>query len=105
MKDDHVENGLVWIDSDSQAQGLVHFRLFPRPINGTNGIYLDDLFVHPDLRGQGIARELISALQVQARILDASVIRWITHRDNAIARGLYDIVARETLWTTYDMDV
>ncbi|MGE4426473.1 MAG: N-acetyltransferase family protein, partial [Solirubrobacteraceae bacterium] len=36
--------------------GFVHVREFARPLHGSRGLYLDDLFVDPASRGAGIGR-------------------------------------------------
>lgn len=51
--------------------------------------YLEDLFVDPACRGQGIGRRLIDDLIALARERGWSRLYWHTHRDNP-ARKLYD---------------
>lgn len=84
--------------------GLAHFRAFARPLRGATGLFLDDLFVNPDLRGDGVGRQLLEAVAAEARNRGLGVVRWITADDNYRARGLYDQMASRTMWVTYDMD-
>ena len=51
--------------------------------------YLEDLFVAPQMRGQGIARTLIQALQTEGKEKGGSRLYWHTRTDNP-ARRLYD---------------
>ncbi|MFK3703874.1 GNAT family N-acetyltransferase [Klebsiella sp. NPDC088457] len=51
--------------------------------------YLEDLFVDPQMRGQGIARRLMQALQTEAKQQGWSRLYWHTRADNP-ARRLYD---------------
>ncbi|SXC97483.1 N-acetyltransferase GCN5 [Klebsiella quasipneumoniae] len=51
--------------------------------------YLEDLFVDPAFRGQGIARTLIKSLQTEGAEKGWSRLYWHTRRDNP-ARHLYD---------------
>ncbi|HHD7488840.1 TPA: GNAT family N-acetyltransferase [Klebsiella oxytoca] len=51
--------------------------------------YLEDLFVAPQMRGQGIARTLILALQTEGKEKGWSRLYWHTRTDNP-ARRLYD---------------
>lgn len=52
--------------------------------------YLEDLFVHPEARGQGIGRALIEDLQALARARGWHRLYWHTDAGNTTARRLYD---------------
>ncbi|MGA1838363.1 GNAT family N-acetyltransferase [Herbiconiux sp. 11R-BC] len=93
---------LVAVDESGEVVGLAHFREFARPLAGSRGIYLDDLFVLPDHRKQGIASALIEGVAEVGRSRGASIVRWITAKDNETARSLYKTVAEKTQWVTYD---
>jgi len=101
---DHEVEGFVAV-ADNRPVGLVHYRAFARPLAGETGLYMDDLFVHPDARGAGHGRALIEAVAGQARMRNVKLIRWITADDNHRARALYDTLATATRWFTYDMAV
>lgn len=98
----HETHGLV-AEQDGQLIGLAHYRAFARPLSASTGGFLDDLFVAPEARGSGAAPALIAALSDLGRANGWSVIRWITAEDNARARALYDRVAVQTPWVTYDI--
>lgn len=89
--------------ADDRPIGLAHVREFPWPLVGTTGLYLDDLFVDPAVRGTGAGRALLAHLRVLAHERGLGVVRWITREDNATARALYDTVATATPFVTYDM--
>ncbi len=55
--------------------------------------YLQDLFVSPDARDQGVGRSLIEAVYARADEVGAARVYWLTHETNATARVLYDAVA------------
>ena len=95
--------GLVAEGSDGTLLGLTHFRSFARPLSATTGAFLDDLFVVPDARGSGVAEALIDGVKRIAQTRGWSVVRWITAEDNYRGRGLYDRVATQTKWVTYDI--
>lgn len=94
---------LVAETSDGKLIGIAHYRPFSRPLAASVGGFLDDLFVDPDVRGQGVADALIGALKAEGEIRGWTVIRWITAEDNYRARGVYDRLAARTKWITYDI--
>lgn len=55
--------------------------------------YLEDLFVTPGARGQGVGRALIEAVYSRADERKCERVYWLTHETNAVARRLYDQVA------------
>jgi GNAT superfamily N-acetyltransferase len=91
------------IGDDGEPIGLAHVREFARPLDGSRGLYLDDLFVRPDARGDGAATAVLEALRDRAKQNGLSVVRWITAKDNQTARRVYDRVASKTAWVTYDL--
>jgi ribosomal protein S18 acetylase RimI-like enzyme len=56
----------------------------------TGDCYLEDLFVAPKARGQGLGRALIDDLITLARARGWSRLYWHTRVDNTKARALYD---------------
>tara|TARA_R110002020_G_scaffold75315_16_gene191800 strand:+ start:7913 stop:8377 length:465 start_codon:yes stop_codon:yes gene_type:complete len=95
--------GLVAVTSDGVLAGLANLRRFARPSVAATGLYLDDLYTAPASRGLGVASALLRAAAQRARDEEASVVRWITAADNQVARRLYDQLAVQTHWVTYDM--
>lgn len=100
---DHEVEGFVAVDERGMLGGLAHVRLFARPLEGDTGLYLDDLFVDPDLRGGGLGRGLLDFVGALAAERELGVVSWMTAPDNTTARALYDSVASATPWITYDM--
>ncbi|MEZ7812835.1 MAG: GNAT family N-acetyltransferase [Paracoccaceae bacterium] len=97
--------GLVALNGRGRLVGLAHYRAFARPLSATMGGFLDDLFVDPAARGARVGDALIAALSEIALARGWSVLRWITADDNARARSLYDRVATQTKWVTYDIKI
>jgi ribosomal protein S18 acetylase RimI-like enzyme len=91
------------VDEEGTPIGLAHVREFARPLDGSKGLYLDDLFVMPGARGAGAGTALLEELRSVAKERGLSVVRWITAKDNQEARRLYDRVAEKTKWVTYDL--
>lgn len=98
----HETRGLI-AELDGTPVGVAHFRRFARPIDGGHAFYLDDLFTAPAARGSGAGSALLRRLAEIARDEEAVLVRWITADDNATARSLYDRLAKQTPWVTYDL--
>ena len=88
---------------DGRPMGLAHVRRMPSPLRGEDIGFLDDLFVDPAARGQGIGDALLAFLAGLARTRGWGVLRWITADDNYRARTLYDRLAHKTSWNLYEM--
>jgi GNAT superfamily N-acetyltransferase len=99
---DHETRALV-ATVGGAAVGFAHHRIYARPAEGGKGLFLDDLFTLPDLRGQGVARALINRLTEIARENGCAKVRWVTAEDNVVAQRLYDQIAEKTTWLTYDL--
>jgi GNAT superfamily N-acetyltransferase len=52
--------------------------------------YLEDLFVRPDARKQGVGRALIEAIVAEGRAQGWTSLYWHTKAGNRAARALYD---------------
>jgi GNAT superfamily N-acetyltransferase len=70
--------------------GFANLIIHPITWSPAPACYLEDLFVDPDARGQGVGRALIAHLVDQARSEGWSRVYWMTQADNATARVLYD---------------
>lgn len=101
----HVLEALLVRNGKGRVVGLAHFRAMPRPLSGTTAGFLDDLFVEPGLRGQRVADRLLEAMAAVARQRGWTLIRWLTADNNYRARGVYDRLAKRTMWITYQMDL
>lgn len=100
---EHETRALVAVDQEGQVVGLAHYRRFARPSTGSTGLWLDDLFTHPEHRGNSVGRTLLDTIAATAGRDGCSVVRWITAVDNLPGQRLYDTVATRTTWITYDM--
>jgi GNAT superfamily N-acetyltransferase len=86
---------------DGELVGIAHY-YFHTAVWAAKVCYLQDLFVHPQQRGQGIARALIEAVADAARQAQAARYYWLTQESNATARLLYDKVAQYKGFIRYD---
>ena len=86
---------------DGELLGIAHY-LFHTTIWAPTACYLQDLFVAPESRGKGMARALIDAVAQEARDAHATRYYWLTQDDNAVARVLYDKVAKFNGFIRYE---
>ena len=101
LLDDTALHGLA-ARRDGRIIGLTHF-LFHGTTWATAPVcYLQDLFVEDASRGTGAATALIEAVAARARERACARLYWNTQADNAVARSLYDRVARHNGFVRYD---
>ncbi|MGZ3411358.1 MAG: N-acetyltransferase family protein [Rhizomicrobium sp.] len=81
--------------------GIVHYLYHRSCWTAGDYCYLQDLFVASDMRGGGVGRKLIAAVEQAARKAGASRVYWTTHETNATARILYDKVAERSRFIQY----
>jgi GNAT superfamily N-acetyltransferase len=62
---------------------------------------LEDLFVHPEARGRGIARGLLGALGELGRERRWTHLRWFVPPEDHAAISLYQRVAEEPGWRSF----
>jgi GNAT superfamily N-acetyltransferase len=75
-------------------------------LRGARVALLDDLFVHPDARGAGLADRLIEAAADWARARDAVALDWQTALDNERAQAVYERVgAKASRWLDYELEL
>jgi GNAT superfamily N-acetyltransferase len=87
---------------DGQPVGLAHY-LFHRSCWKIEEVcYLQDLYVAPQARGQGLGRALIEAVYAAADAAGAPQVWWLTQDFNSEARLLYDRVGRLTPFIRYN---
>ena len=99
---DGVHGLAGWLDG--RLVGIAHY-LFHTSVWAQSNCYLQDLFTLQAARGQGVARALIEAVAQQARGQGAARYYWLTQDHNAVARTLYDKVARYRGFIRYDFPV
>lgn len=96
--------GLVSIDDADTITGLAVIVFHRSSWAADWYCYLEDLFVDPACRGQGIGQALIEAVYTEADRRGASRTYWATHTDNATARRLYDHLAKVSPFVQYVRD-
>ena len=86
---------------DGRLIGIVHYVYHRSCWTAGDYCYLQDLFVEQGLRGGGVGRTLIAAVEQEARTAGASRIYWLTHESNASAQVLYGKVAERSGFIQY----
>ena len=81
--------------------GFAHFYLHPSTYSTADACTLEDLYVDPGWRRQGLANLLISSVEHRSKELGAYVLHWKTGRQNAAAIALYDGIADQAGFVTY----
>ena len=82
--------GLRVAEVDGEVLGFAMHHHHPSSWVMGEDCYLEDLFVAPKARGQGLGRALIADLQDLARARGWYRLYWHTDVGNATARKLYD---------------
>jgi ribosomal protein S18 acetylase RimI-like enzyme len=86
---------------DGVVRGLVHSIDHRSCWMTQHSCYLQDLFVVPECRGQGLGRRLIEHVYVQARARGCARVHWLTHETNTDAMKLYDRIADKPGFVQY----
>ncbi|MEO1329381.1 MAG: GNAT family N-acetyltransferase [Pseudomonadota bacterium] len=99
--DPHEFHGLV-AERGGALIGLSHHLFHRHGWRRGPVVYLQDLYVDPEARGDGAGRALIEAVYADADARGAEAVYWLTQDFNAPARRLYDQVARVTPFIKYE---
>jgi GNAT superfamily N-acetyltransferase len=87
---------------DGHPVGLAHYLFHRTCWKIENVCYLQDLYVAPQARGQGLGRALIEAVYAKADAAGAPQVWWLTQDFNSEARLLYDRVGKLTPFIRYN---
>jgi len=86
---------------DGHLVGFAHYLLHRSTWALEGYCYLEDLFVSSAVRGHGMGRALIQAVEVAALDANANRLYWLTHEDNTQAQTLYNKLAERTRFVHY----
>jgi len=95
LESDYNLYGLV-VESEGTVLGIVHYTFQTSTWAPKNYCYLEDLFVDPQARGDGLGRALIDAVYEIAEESGSSRLYWNTDATNETARKLYDSYTKES---------
>lgn len=80
----------VVAEADGEVVGFAHCVVHENTWEAQPVCYLEDLYVDPAARAQGIGRALLEWLRNAMRAEGWARLYWMTRRDNDAARALYD---------------
>lgn len=86
----HLAEGASGPGGEAEALGLAVTRLRPSLYSRRPVAYLEELYVVPPRRGEGLGRALLDAVVALAREIDAERVELGTSTGDAAARGLYE---------------
>ena len=98
----HEVSGLVY-EENSKVIALAHYRKMPSPLRGKYIGFLDDLYVDPIHRRNGVGEKIIKELNEISRQNNWNLVRWITRDDNITAKSLYEKLSKKTNWEVYEL--
>ena len=93
--------GLVAVDAADVPIGLAHVLFHRSTWSASCYCYLEDLYVDPQRRNQGVGRALIEAVYREADARGATRTYWMTQEFNYAARMLYDRLAMRSPFVQY----
>ena len=96
-------------DADSDSPAIQGYALFFPTFSSfltSTGVWLEDLFVRPDHRGEGVGRALLSAVAARVREQGGERLEWAALDWNELALGFYRRIGAGTMdeWITHRLD-
>ena len=102
---DPSENGMLlgaWRDRELVGYACLYWHF--TSIVPAETVLMNDLYVDPSARGEGVGRALIEASAAVARERGAHHLEWMTAPDNKTAQRLYDSTGAErSAWIEYEL--
>jgi ribosomal protein S18 acetylase RimI-like enzyme len=99
----HVEQGLsVFLLPEPTGVGVAQLRFREYLLTGAPMAYLEELYVVPDRRGEGLGRALMERALAEARARGATFIELGTSATDTAARGLYESLGFTNLEKPHD---
>ena len=92
-------------ESDEGVIGFTHCLFRPSTWTETDYCYLEDLFVDPNIRGNGIGRALMNKVFELAKEKNSKRVYWTTQEFNKTARVLYDSITPVSEFVQYRLKI
>jgi hypothetical protein len=95
--------------ADSSSPEILGYALFFPTFSSfltSTGVWLEDLFVRPSHRGEGVGRALLSAVAARVREQGGERLEWAALDWNELALGFYRRIGASTMeeWITHRLD-
>jgi len=103
LKSENGAYGVGIFDSAESLLGFGHYILTPCTYSRRYTCYLQDLYVVPEARREGIARKFMAFLETEGRAAGWRSINWKTRPGNDAAVALYDKIARRSDWIFFEL--
>ena len=84
-------------ESDARPAGFALYFFNYSTWISRNGLYLEDLYVRPEFRRQGVARALVRRLEAIADEHGCGRLQWVVLRGNTPAVRLYERLGAQAL--------
>ncbi len=99
----HPAAEVLLADVDGAAAGFALFFHTYSTFLAQRGLYLEDLYVEPSMRGRGVGRRLLGALAAIARQRDCGRLEWSVLDWNTPAIGFYRALGAVPMdeWTVF----
>ena len=100
----HLNALLGFVDGKPLAMALYFFNF--SSWTGKRGLFLEDLFMAPELRGQGVGLDLLKRLAAMAVAADCGRMEWNVLDWNNSAKGFYEMLGARhaTGWETWRLE-
>jgi ribosomal protein S18 acetylase RimI-like enzyme len=96
---------LIARDDEGRAVGFATVYWNWSTLAAARTAIMNDLFVHPDARGAGLAEALVDECRVRSGRRGAASMSWQTRKDNTRAQRVYErIGASRAEWVDYSLD-
>jgi diamine N-acetyltransferase len=94
------------VEVDGKPAGFMVWQTFASTMRGKAGLYLEDLYVMPAHRGQGLGRKLMAHLARTCVMQGLYAMQWSVHADNHRAWLFYERLGAEpdTEWRMLALD-
>jgi GNAT superfamily N-acetyltransferase len=102
----HLAAEALIAERDSQVLGYALFFPTFSSFLASTGVWLEDLFVRPSNRGEGVGRALLGAVAARVRERGGERLEWAALDWNDLALGFYRRIGAQTMgeWITHRLD-